>query len=126
MPRPVLDRVANHAVIDEETGCHLWTAYLDDRGRPTTHTGSLVDGTRRMQRVHRVVWIEHNGEPPEGFVVHHRCGEIHCVNIDHLELMRHDEHSAYHGGNPNMGNGYSLHVRWHVNREIAKDDCPYC
>jgi hypothetical protein len=126
-PRPVLDRIADHTIIDEETGCHLWTGALaEPDGRPTIATGSKADGSRRLRHVHRVVWGEHHGDPPEGFDVHHRCEEIHCVNIAHLELLTHGDHSSHHRRKEGWQSGYPLHVRWHVNRGIVNSDCDYC
>lgn len=129
VPRPVLDRVADHTIIDEETGCHLWTGSLNLRGRPQMQMGSAADGTRRPRAVHWLVWEAHNGERPGGFDVHHRCEEIHCVNIEHLELLPHGEHSREHhrrGRITGFITGYALHVRWHVNRGVRGPRCEFC
>ena len=37
-------------------------------------------------RVHRICYILHKGEIPEGCPVFHTCGNKECCNPDHLEL----------------------------------------
>ncbi len=46
--------------------------------------------------LHRRVWEYVNGPIPNGFDVHHRCENTKCMNIKHLELIEHKEHSKLH------------------------------
>ena len=66
--------------------CFLW------RG-PVNKAGYGLSG-RRL--IHRIEWDIANGPIPDGMVVHHRCEERACYNIDHLELMSRADHVAHH------------------------------
>jgi hypothetical protein len=92
VPRSIADRVAARTV--ERDGCRIWTGFVDERGYPRMSAGSTVDGTRRMRRVHVVLWSELFGPPPEGHDVHHGCEDKRCVR--HLELVEHGAHSRLH------------------------------
>jgi hypothetical protein len=39
--------------------------------------------------VHRMTWEIHNGPPPNGLDVLHRCDTPLCININHLFLGNH-------------------------------------
>ena len=47
--------------------------------------------------LHRYVWIKHNGEIPEDYVVHHIDGNKENNNISNFTLMSNYEHSKMHG-----------------------------
>lgn len=122
---PVLDRVARY--VKPTAGCHVWTGSLGSNDRPQMTTGSKLDGTHRVQRVHRVVWEAHHGPCPPGMDVHHACGNITCVNVEHLELFAHGEHSQHHASlNPDFNPEFGQHVRWHVSRGVVNPACAYC
>lgn len=44
------------------------------------------NGCSKTRFAHRIVYIHHHGEPPEGLVVRHKCHRRRCVNIQHLVL----------------------------------------
>ncbi len=73
-----------------ETPCWVWTRGLDDDGygqfgRKGRHLGT-----------HRAAYIAEYGEPPEGYVVHHLCGQAPCLRPDHLQAMPRSEHIRLH------------------------------
>ena len=76
-PNPV-DRF--WAQVDKSGECWTWTGYLTKKGY-----GSITWG-KRQRPAHRVSWMIHFGEIPEGLVVRHRCDNPPCVRPDHLEL----------------------------------------
>jgi hypothetical protein len=129
-PRPLLERVADHIYVDEN-GCHVWQGSIDGRGRPVVQSGSMRDGTRRPRRVHKLLWDELRGSPPEGFDVHHTCENKLCVNADHLVLLTHGGHSAHHW--ERLGDRAArdrsrlmLHTQHHVRRGRTSPECPLC
>jgi hypothetical protein len=58
------------------------------------------EGTPRQRATtilaHRLAWIEENGPIPKGMIVHHLCGNPPCINLDHLNLMVHADHTRLH------------------------------
>ena len=46
---------------------------------------------RRSAKAHRVSWVLHRGEIPDGAMVLHRCDTPACVNPEHLELGTNSE-----------------------------------
>jgi hypothetical protein len=56
------------------TKCHIWTGIEKH-----------YHGIYGKDSAHRVLWIHHNGEIPEGMVIRHKCDNGLCVNINHLE-----------------------------------------
>lgn len=123
-----MERVAVHVYVNEH-GCHIWTGSLGVKGRPQMQAGSMVDGTRQPQLVHRLVWEAYHGPRPKGYDVHHTCENILCVNIAHLILRTHEDHARQHQLNdpdrPRRSR-YAMHVRWHINKGIVKPGCEFC
>lgn len=61
--------------------CVLWTKWQNKR---QGHGRTEIKGKKWL--VHRLVWAQHNGEPPEGKMVLHGCNIPNCYNINHLYL----------------------------------------
>ena len=63
-----------------ETPCHVW------QGQPSQRYPSLkIKG--KPKKVHVWVWEKKWGPVPEGLVVHHRCDNPRCCNIEHLGVV---------------------------------------
>lgn len=65
--------------------------------------GSRHSGGYRVRNIggrvlyqHRLAWEALYGAIPEGLVLHHRCRNQACVNVDHLELMTLSAHTRLH------------------------------
>jgi len=70
-------------------GCWAWKGDLDTRAGPF-HFG--VGSTP----AYRVVWTILRGDIPEGWEIHHLCGNAGCCNPDHLEPMDPHDHDHEH------------------------------
>ena len=44
--------------------------------------------------IHREVWVESNGDIPEGMCICHKCDNPSCLNIEHLFIGTHDDNMA--------------------------------
>jgi hypothetical protein len=77
-PRNPDDDFTDRYEIDPDTGCWIWTRYINPRGY-----GRLVRGGEQL--AHRVLYRFHRGEIPDGLDLDHLCRNRACVNPDHLE-----------------------------------------
>jgi hypothetical protein len=63
---------------NDETGCLEWTGCKDKKGYGHfRYNGKVI-------RSHRVSWMIHRGDIPEGLFVCHTCDNPGCVEINHL------------------------------------------
>jgi hypothetical protein len=70
------------------TGCIEWL-----KGCTTAGYGETFrDG--KVQYAHRLAWADANGPIPEGMTVHHLCENRRCINVEHMELLRRDDHAG--------------------------------
>lgn len=74
--------------INEETGCHEWTAHRHTFG----YGGFKLNG--KSYGAHRIAWVIANGPIPEGMCICHKCDNPCCVNHEHLFLGTHSDNMA--------------------------------
>jgi hypothetical protein len=74
------ERLAAYIVVDE-SGCHIWTGYLDRQGYGHIGTGAKTFAT------HRLAYEFAKGPIPDGLTIDHLCRVRACCNPDHLEAV---------------------------------------
>jgi len=65
----------------KKDGCWLWNGVVDKDGY-----GQLPCGYHKQGKAHRISWLLHKGEIPNGMLICHSCDNPPCTNPDHLFL----------------------------------------
>lgn len=88
--RSLRERFEEKYVVDEETGCWLWTAKTLPGGY-----GCIGEGRTggRTLLAHRVSYELHVGPIPDGLSLDHLCRTRNCVNPEHLEAVTMQENT---------------------------------
>ena len=72
--------------------CIEWT------GATVGHGYGYMAAGGRMVYAHRFAWERERGAIPEGMQVNHKCWNVLCVRIAHLELVSREQNNWYRSG----------------------------
>lgn len=75
----------------------------------------------KNHHVHRLEWIKHHGEIPDGYVVHHKDEDKTNWNIDNLELISRSNHVLKHQNVMHPSESYGHEKRHHKLTEADID-----
>ncbi len=81
MSRPTIDERFVAKVMPVLDGCHLWTAYISDKGYGQFRANG------KMIMAHRFAYERANGKIPQGMYIDHKCRVRSCVNPAHLRVV---------------------------------------
>ena len=77
----LLEWIHNQTILDEETGCRIWTKCCDKEGYGQTSYKRIAT------KAHRLVYqLSNPVEVIDGFEVMHSCDNPSCVRLDCLSL----------------------------------------
>lgn len=123
----IANKLLNSYEIDPDTGCWLYTGYLNADG----YGQVFVDG--KMERVHRISHEIFKGAIPEGFEVDHTCHNAdpdclggatcphrRCFNPEHIESVEGLENIRR--GKAGIKSGIALSAMTHCRKGHAFDE----
>lgn len=87
-----------------EGDCLIWFGDKDSNGY-----GRIRYNGKKVYAAHRLVYELANGSIPDGQVVRHKCDNMACINIQHLELgtQKQNVHDMLERGRANHAKGES-------------------
>jgi len=76
-----------------KNGCRIWIGSTKSNGRPQIaaggkHGGAVIAYNAAYQLVH--------GKIPKGYELHHKCRNMLCINLKHLQLVTRLQHAELH------------------------------
>ena len=80
------------AKVEKTETCWLWSAWLDGHGY------GRVRFNGKPTPAHRLSYLIHVGEVPDGFMIDHICHNRRCVNPDHLRTVTNKQNGENRNG----------------------------
>ena len=87
-----IESIRARFLVDEETGCLLWTGACLPNGYGVVRVGG------KQLYVHRFMWESAHGPIPKDKQIHHACRTRRCGNSSHLSLVTPQENIAFRFG----------------------------
>src|SRR6266700_755766 len=126
-PMLLLERIRARTVIDENTGCWIFTGAKCASGYG--HLGLSRDGVKVDLMPHRIAYEALIGPIPAGMQLDHvreKCSSKACWNPDHLEPVTAQENTRRHfSQQTHCKNGHPLEVLPYLGRE-GRRGCRVC
>lgn len=88
---PIGERLDTQSIPEPNTGCWLWTGYMNRQGYGRLRVGGR---SGRMILAHRASWERERGPIPDGLDCLHACDTPLCINPAHLFLGTHADNMA--------------------------------
>lgn len=85
----IFEKIMNNVRICPVTGCWIWQGSTSGHGRGGGYPRMYLDG--QTVAVHRVLFTNCYGYIPGKKQIDHVCGNRLCLNLDHLEMVTHQE-----------------------------------
>lgn len=73
------EKKRSNYVVDVD-GCHVWQGQRSQR-----YPSLKIKG--KPKKVHQHFWEQAHGPIPKGMVLHHKCENTRCCNVEHLEVV---------------------------------------
>jgi hypothetical protein len=86
-------RLLDNSVLDDDTGCWLWTGYVDRDGYGKMMRRVPGSGPRGFY-AHRVSYETFIGPIPAGLEIDHACTTRACIHPNHLQSVTHQRNMA--------------------------------
>lgn len=109
----IFERIDRRFVIDDATGCHLWTGYVNDSGYGTIYYQG------RNQRAHRVNYELNCCAVDPKLDIDHLCRNRRCINPAHLEPVTRQENIRR---SPLVGRQYDKMTHCRRGHEFTADN----
>jgi|SRR3990172_3180141 len=82
--------------VNDDTGCHVFTGSVSPSGYGVVTKGLDANGKQVKFNAHRLAWERAHGPVSSDTVIHHRCRNKSCINVEHLEPMERRDHARIH------------------------------
>lgn len=115
----LIDRFMQYVTYEPNSGCWLWTGYVNPKGY------GRINIKRRLVLTHRFLFEREYGPVPDGLMLRHKCDVKCCVNPDHLELGTNRDNVDDCLRRDGSGKKLNLKIVREIKRELYETDSHY-